>query len=131
MENEVSFKGNEVSLPRGNSLELVITPYADDNRTTEYILTGNDKVIFTVKSNVESSHIYVGKILTAANYNEDNKLILKLIPEDTVNLDNFCYVYDCALQRDNLSHDFYTFIKVCKFEITPALSESNIEESGE
>jgi len=56
----------------------------EDSDEKPIILSEKDYVVFTIGSN--SGKIYLRKVLTAADYNEQNILTLKLKPEDTINL---------------------------------------------
>ena len=72
------------------------------------ILSEKDYVVFTIGSN--SGKIYLRKILTAADYNKQNILTLKLKPEDTINLQpSPCtYLFSFAYMP-NKGEDCYTY----------------------
>lgn len=84
----------------GNSVIIDITPI-DEETGAPIILGENDKVLFTVKSNLGFTKIQ--KTLTSENYSdpEDTSVNCVLDPDDTIELEPGEYVYDCLLYKDN------------------------------
>lgn len=121
---------NKIEIPRGTSLDLIVTPI-DMNTGEEYILTEGEKVIFTVKARPQrNAKIYLQKVLTLLNYDTDNHLLLSLTPDDTKNLQEYSYVYDCLLQTVN--DDVYQFIEVDAFIVEETVGEiiQQAEQNG-
>ena len=119
---------NTITIARGTTLELIITPI-DMNTEQEYILSEGEKIIFTVKaSSNKSGKIYLQKILTVNDYDENGHLVLSLLPADTANLQEYNYCYDCILQT--IQNKLYQFIEVSIFQVMPACGEL-IEVGGE
>lgn len=123
----------DIELTRGNSAEIDTTPFVQDTETP-MILRENDKVVFTVKSR-STGKVLIQKFLTAADYDENEKLVLRLEPKDTVNMraGNF-YVYDLMLVTE--SGDVYTYIGNCSnicpsFILLEAYGDINNIASGD
>jgi hypothetical protein len=112
---------NEIVVPRGTNKDLTVSFYIGDSTTPYHILTG-DKVYFTVKSNTKkNSKVFLSKVLTDDDYNESDELVLSFNVEDTEDLQEFTYRYDCGV--DFAEGGFYIFIEDSPFTISPALSE--------
>lgn len=90
------FEGNVVSITKGNSAAIDITPI-DTESGDPYILQQGDKVLFTVKNRRQETVIQ--KVLTNADYTdaEDTSLNCDLEPADTADLLTGEYKYDCLL----------------------------------
>lgn len=91
---------NRLVITAGNSVIIDITPI-DEETGAPIILGENDKVLFTVKSNLGFTKIQ--KTLTIDNYSdpEDTSVNCVLDPDDTIELEPGEYVYDCLLYKDN------------------------------
>lgn len=115
-----------IELTRGNSAEISVTPFIEES-LIPYELQDNDKVLFTVKD-IGGNKIYLQKILTNINYDEEHNLILKIKPEDTINMQaSSSYVYDLLLKTND---DAYTYVGKCntkgiipKFILTEAYGD--------
>lgn len=103
----INQKNYNIELTRGNSAEIDTTPFIQDTEIP-LELGEKDKVVFTVKSR-STNRIFIQKVLTSADYDEDKKLVLRLDPKDTIDMrsGNF-YVYDLMLVTE--SGDVYTYI---------------------
>lgn len=100
-------KNYNIELTRGNSAEIDTTPFVQDTEIP-LELGENDKVVFTVKSRY-SDKICFQKILTATDYDDENKLVLRINPQDTIGLkEGNLYVYDLMLVTED--GNVYTYI---------------------
>ena len=115
-----------IIITKNNNGELCVTPFVQDSET-EYILTGEDKLILTVKSNPNSNRVILKKELTALNYDENDKLIFKFTPTDTYNLEPYHYCYDVVLYTSE--GEFYTIIDMSEFKILPSITEYPVEST--
>jgi len=108
---------NHIKLTRGNSCKIDITPLCACDGDS-IILTGEDKVVFTVAS--PSGRVYLQKILTANDYDDtdDMSLNLFLTPDDTINLKPLEYRYDVLLVCEDGTSS--TFISNAKFSLLQA-----------
>lgn len=103
----INSKNYNIELTRGNSAEIDTTPFIQDTETP-LELGENDKVVFTVKGKY-SDEICFQKVLTAADYDDEKKLVLRINPQDTVELkEGNLYVYDLMLVTEDGS--VYTYI---------------------
>lgn len=114
----INDKTKEIVLTQGNSCKIDITPY-DEFTSEPIILQGEDRVIFTIKS--PSGRKYFQRILTSEHYDceEDKSLNLYLVPEDTIDLQPFSYLYDVLIVFEN--GETATFIDSSIFKIVQAL----------
>ena len=105
-----------ITLTQYNNAELCVNQYLQD-----YVLTGTDKLILTVKGNVNSMNVLIKKELTATDYDANNKLYFRFVPSDTQYLQPFHYCYDVALY----THDgvFRTVIDESIFKVVPSVTE--------
>lgn len=112
----INSRNFDIELTRGNSAEISITPFLEES-LVPYDLLDDDKILFTVKSG-SGNHIYLQKIITNQNYDEEHNLILKINPEDTINMQpSSYYVYDLLLKTND---DAYTYVGKCATKgITP------------
>jgi hypothetical protein len=112
------YYSNCINLPRGNTRILQITPTKNGSPHT---LADSDTVIFTLKSLKPNSKIIFEKIITTLNYDAENRLLMRLNPADTANLQEGRYCYDVALLEAD--GDFFTFIKPTDFIISAVCTE--------
>lgn len=106
-----------ITLPRGNSRDISIELKSGGE---PYALKGGEKLIFTVKQfKSRDADDIIQKVMTADDI-EDGLYIVRLKPEDTINMEPGTYFFDIAIA---VNEDFYTIIKVDKFIITDALSD--------
>lgn len=68
---------------------------------------------------VPNSKIYIKKILTVADKQEDGNLTIKFFPNDTKDLQPYKYLYSFAYMPNN-GEDVYTY-ETGVFEILPAV----------
>ena len=113
-------KIHEIKLTRGNSCEIDTTPFIQETKQPIKLGEG-DKILFTVRS--PSGKIYIKKILTNDDYDEDNNITIKLEPIDTINIKPFNYVYDLLLVFADGSA--YTYVDTSNFIITQAVGTIN------
>lgn len=97
---------NDVTVTRGDTLHLEISLQDQDGQ--EYILQDGDKLVFTLKKNVNTKEIVLQKDIIA------NKFTISHM--DTAILSYGTYVYDIQLTQSN--GDVTTVIKPSKFIIT-------------
>lgn len=109
--------GNQITITRGNSATIEITPYIG-SLETPVILSEDDKVLFTVKDSFKK--IKFKKVLTKENQDSSTGAVtLTLFPEDTINFLEQNYSYDCVLIYTN--GDAYTFIPSSLFIVSTAI----------
>lgn len=102
----INSKNYDIELTRGNSAEICVTPFLEET-LTPYELQDGDKVLFTVTNN-NGSRIYLQKVVTNRDYDDEHNLILKIKPEDTINMKAAAYyVYDLLLKTND---DAYTYV---------------------
>lgn len=107
--------GENIELTAGNTADLIITPYDNDEIVT---LEEGDKVIFTVSAGEDD---FIRKVLTLDNY-EEGELVLHLTPDDTAEMPPGQYAYDCMIVF--ASGEAYTFIGKANFTLLQAISEA-------
>ena len=102
---------NKIYLTRGDTayLEISIT----DDTGNPYALVDGDKIIFRLKSTVDT------KILLLEKEFNTEILRLELKPEDTMSLKFGVYRYEVELVTGASEH--FTIIENAEFEITPEL----------
>lgn len=79
-----------IEMIRGNTAEFTTSPINEDTQE-EIVLSGNDKILFIVKP--EYGAEIFKKILTAADYDDENRLVITIKPEDTLNVMPGTYRY--------------------------------------
>lgn len=113
-----------IRLSKGNSCEIETTPFCDADNNKIYdpdkndkpiMLGENDYILFVVTSG--SGRKYLTKIITNADYNEQQILTLKLKPVDTLKLEPHCYNFSFTY-LPNAGEDAYTYAEG-KFELLP------------
>jgi hypothetical protein len=118
-------KNRTIEIPRGNSAVLQIIPKISGE---EYVISGGEKVIFTVKIfSAKTSEVKLQKTLTAENYDSNGKLLLYIEPLDTVNLMLCNYKYDCALVSGD---KFLTFVQPTDFIVAGICTEPETSSDG-
>lgn len=103
---------NAIITKRGNTVLRTINPTCIVGGAVEpYILQSGEQLIFTLKASAEkSAEEIIQKIYTNADYDENNKITLKLTPSET-DLAPGTYYYACSLQRPSgTSYDLFDFI---------------------
>ena len=105
-----------IRLTRGDTAEISTTP--QDNSKATVQLSENDCVLFTVGS--PSGNIYIKRVLTSSDADENGDLIFKLSPADTKDMQPFCYMYSFAYMP-NKGEDVYTY-DIGVFDLMPAVS---------
>lgn len=103
-----------MQLTAGDSAEIQTEPFLDINSNDSFdsdeqhsvVLADTDKVLFTVTT--QKGQVCLKKILTNSNYNEDNILVLKLKPQDTINLKPNFYLFSFAY-LPNEGEERYTY----------------------
>ena len=85
----------------------------------QYNLTDNDIIYFgLMEPNQKFEDAILKKVLTASDIDEDNNLIIKLKPADTVDLLPGKYYYSIKLkQNSDNSYNVYTLLKETEFWI--------------
>lgn len=106
-----------ISIIRGTTNEFSLS--IEDENCEPYTLKDNEKIIFGVKSNAENSDYDIVKTLTSADV-VDSAYIIKLTPEDTVELQFGQYYFDAGLQTAD--GDYYMVIPCEKFCICKAVT---------
>lgn len=124
----INRKGNiTIRISSGDSAEIETEPFTDSDNNDRFDIDSNDKpiilgendyVLFTVASS--SGRIYLKKIITKDNYNEDNILTVKLYPEDTIDLQPYPYCFSFAYMP-NKGEDCYTYATGV-FEVVNSIS---------
>ena len=111
-------KNNDIEIIRGTTYirSLVIT---DADTDEEYILADDEKLIFGVKMNAESTEYNIQKTLTSAD-RTDSGYLIELSPEDTQDLPFGHYHYDVGLQCAD--GNYYMIIECSKFNIHRAIT---------
>ena len=118
--------GTDISLTRGNSAVIEVTPYLTDPQ--EPVAIGeHDKVVFRVKSG--GGYTKLTKELTAADITETGSLLLRLSPQDTLALPEDTFFYDMLYVYED--GEAYTFIPRSQFVLLPAVATVSEEESHE
>lgn len=115
-----------LTIPRGNSYSFKFEITYEDK--TPYILSSTEQVVFSVKRSTDKSEeAFIQKIYTGDDCDEDNKLTIKIEPEDTINIRAGDYWFDIAVFDGD---DFFTVIKPCTLKITPALGDKEVFVDG-
>ena len=85
----------------------------------QYNLTDNDTIYFgLMEPNQKFEDAILKKVLTTSDIDEDNNLIIKLKPSDTVDLLPGKYYYSIKLkQNSDNSYNVYTLLKETEFWI--------------
>lgn len=108
-----------IQLNRGDSVEFQTEPYTcSDGIKVPIVLEENDYILFCISSS--SGRIYYKKIITKNDYNQDNKLTIKFIPNNTINLEPFRYVFSLQYMP-NSGADAYTY-NTGIFELLPSVA---------
>lgn len=107
---------NDIKIYRGNTAIFKIGVNISGE---PYTLQDGDFIRFSVKSN--ENNMLIEKFLINADYDDDGELAIKFNPEDTINMHNGSYFYDCGLQLAN--GEFYTFISKSSFTILETIAE--------
>ena len=87
----LKIEDNNIFLTRGDSATIEITIYQPDG-VKPYVPATNDKIIFTVKNNVNNHEIALIKEF-------DSNLSISLIKNDTINLNFGKYYFDVRLEN--------------------------------
>lgn len=106
----------EIDIYVGNTVYLQIVPTLNGE---EYLLQGNDKVYVTIRNACYEK--VIEKVLTVDNYLEE-KLILKLEPNDTKDLEPQVCNFDCSIM---IGDDFFTFIVPSRLNINKPITQYN------
>ena len=116
-----------IQLTKGDSCEISTDVYLDANNDNKYnvedydqpiTLGVSDYVMFTVGS--PSGRIYIKRVLTVNNYNDQGVLTLPLYPVDTKDMQPFKYLFSFAYYP-NSGENCYTYNQGI-FELLPAIS---------
>lgn len=112
-----------LSIRRGTTVDLAIG--LKDVSGSEYNIAESDKLIFGVKSSVDSSEYILSKEVTPESYNENSgRYVLNLKPEDTAELPFGKYVYDVGLQT--ATGDFYIVCPCDTFVVSDVVTKKVI-----
>ena len=106
---EITDSGGQIciQLTRNDSCEILTCPMAEgDTGLVPIELGSNDFVMFAVMSKI--GHIYLKKIITSADTDEDGNLRIKLSPADTANIPSGNYSFSIAYMP-NGGEDCYTY----------------------
>ena len=101
----LSIKNNVITLTRGDT--CVIRVDVSDIGDNDYTMQESDELIFTLRKKVGSREVLIEKTL------EEN--LLKLQPEDTLDLDFGDYVFDIVLKT--FAGEVFTVIPASTFKI--------------
>lgn len=116
-----------IQLTKGDSCELSTNIFLDSNNDNKYnvedydeaiVLGESDYVMFTVAS--PNGRIYIKRVLTVNDYNDQGVLTLSLYPADTNNMQPFRYLFSFAYYP-NSGENCYTYNQGI-FELLPAIS---------
>jgi hypothetical protein len=131
-----------IRLTAGDSAEIETSPFIDadsnkifdiDSNDKPIILGDNDYVLFCVAS--PSNRIYLKRILTKDDYNDDGILTMKFYPNDTIDMQPYNYNFSFSYMPNN-GDDCYTYVTGI-FSLLPAigtvrdLHENNIIDEPE
>lgn len=83
-----------IALTRGDLFEK---PVKITKAGQPYILTADESLVFSVKSDIYSKEILIRKTFTAKDQNENGVFILVIEPEETESLAFGTYKYDVAI----------------------------------
>lgn len=108
-------KTKDITVTRGNSFELCVTPYIGSS-STPYIPENGDRIYFTVKGS--TGRIYIQKEVRGNRCAEDGTVTFSVYPQDTVKMKPFTYQYDVLLVKPD--ENAYTFIGLSKFTVLDA-----------
>lgn len=105
---------NDLRVPRGRTLALTIG--LTDDSGNDYTLKSDEKLIFAVKLNTESTEYIIRKELTSAD-KVANGYLLNLSAAE-LDIQAMSYKYDVALKT---SDGLYAVIACSEFEITESV----------
>lgn len=115
-----------IKLTAGDSAEIETSPFVDADENKIFDINGNDKpivlgdddyVLFCVAS--PSGRIYIKRILTKKDYNNEGILTMKLYPIDTIDLQPFSYLFSFSYMPHK-GKDCYTYATGI-FNLLPAI----------
>ena len=115
-----------IQFTAGDSAEIETQPFIDsdnnkifdtDSDDSPIILGDNDYVLFCVAS--PSGKVYLKKLLTNQDYNNDGILTMKLSPTDTIDLQPFSYLFSFSYMPHK-GEDCYTYATGI-FNLLPAI----------
>lgn len=116
----------DIRLTQGNAGVINTTPYmCETNTPIEF--GENDSVIFTVTS--PSGRVYIQKILTKYNRNDDGSFDINIKTEDTVKMCPFRYRYDIVYAQcdtKNVAYSGYTYIDTAFFTVVEAQGVTDV-----
>lgn len=108
---EITDSGGQVciDLTRNDSCEIRTYPYTVGESGEEFpiSLDVDDYVMFAVAG--RTGRVYLKKILTNADVDDEGNLVLKLSPEDTADMPAGEYVFSLAYMPDN-GAECYTYV---------------------
>ena len=105
---------NDLRVPRGRNFDITVG--LTDDEGNEYKLKSDEKLIFAVKLNTESTEYVLKKELTSAD-SVDGGYLLSLTAEE-MNLTAMHYSYDIALKT---ADGLYAVIACSNFESTESV----------
>lgn len=105
---------------RGTTLSISVTIYDDNGEI--YELQSEDKVIFGVKQNVDSTEYDIKKIVTEAD--SEGNCVITLEPPDTEGLAFGGYYFDVGLQT--AGGDFYMVVECDEFIVAKAVTSREV-----
>lgn len=108
---EITDSGGQIviSLTRNDSCEISTCPYTvgESGEEVHISLDDGDVVMFAVAN--RTGRVYLKKILTNADVDDEGNLVLKLSPEDTADMPAGEYVFSLAYMPDN-GAECYTYV---------------------
>lgn len=105
---------NNISLIRGDTLQLVIPEITYADSGAEYVLTDTDKVIMEIKKHsYDKSHI-IRKELTKADV-VDGQIQIVIYPSETADIEVGKYVFDVRLVQDE--QHIFTIVPYSEFDV--------------
>ena len=125
-----------INLTRNDSCEISTCPFIDADENKIYdkdsddkpiILGDNDYVLFCVAS--PSGRVYLKKLLTNQDYNNDGVLTMKLSPTDTIDLQPFSYLFSFSYMPHK-GEDCYTYATGI-FNLLPAVGTIRDQNNSE
>lgn len=116
-----------IQLTAGDSLEIETVPFIDTDDDNKFdiskndepiVLGENDYVLFVVYA--QNGKVYIKKVLTANDYNEQDVLTMKISCADTKDLQPYKYFFSFSyLPQDGA--DCYTY-NTGAFEVMPSIN---------
>lgn len=108
---EITDSGGQVciDLTRNDSCEIRTYPYTVSGSGEEVPISLNDGDVVMFAAASRTGRVYLKKILTNADADEEGCLVLRLSPEDTADMPAGEYAFSLAYMPDN-GAECYTYV---------------------